>query len=101
MMTRKLASIACHACEAPAELRETKKGRLYYCCNEADCSHQMFSRSMACDRRLAARATDWADTSRRADLGAGPKAPPLAPPKREEVKPPAQAPLSIWERPLL
>jgi hypothetical protein len=98
-MTRRLATIACHACEAPAELRETKKGRLYYCCNEADCSHQMFSRSLACDKRLAARATDWTDTTRRADLGAGPKAPPPEP-RREETKPPAK-PLSFWERPIL
>lgn len=98
-MTRKLATIACHACDAPAELRETKKGRLYYCCNEADCSHQMFSRSLACDRRLAARATDWTDTTRRADLGAGPKAPPPEL-KREEAKPAAR-PLSFWERPIL
>lgn len=96
-MTRKLATIACHVCEAPAQLRETKKGRLYYVCNETDCSHQFFSRSLACDKRLAGRATDWTDTTRRAELGAGPKAPPAPEPKPVEPKPR----LSIWERPLL
>lgn len=97
-MTKKLATIACHECEAPAELRETKKGRLYYHCAESDCGHQFFSRSLACDRRLARRATDWTDTTRRAELGAGPKADPAPPAKPEPAKKPDRT--SIWDRPL-
>jgi hypothetical protein len=92
-MTRRLAMIACHECGTPAELRETKKGRLHYHCAGADCGHQFFSRSMACDKRLAQRATEWADTTRRAELGANPRAPVPAPPKPSPpVAPPAPAP---------
>lgn len=90
-MTKRLAFIACHECGTRAELRETKKGRLHYHCSDPGCGHQFFSRSLACDRRLAARATDWNDTTRRAELGAGPKAPPAPEPKPDPKPAPKAA----------
>lgn len=101
-MTRKLATIACHECGTPAELRETKKGRLHYHCADPGCGHQFFSRSLACDKRLAAKATAWVDTTRRAELGAGPKAEPAPDPtpKPAPVPKPAGGALSWLDRPL-
>lgn len=103
-MTKRLATIACHECAEPAALRETKKGRLHYHCGHPGCGHQFFSRSEACDRRLAKRATAWTDTTRRAELGAGPKAaadPTPAPPaKPAPAAPPADASRPWWDRPL-
>lgn len=93
--------IACHECGTVAELRETKKGRLHYHCADTSCGHQFFSRSLACDKRLASKATEWVDTTRRADLGAGPKPPaPVPSPAPVPAKPPTPKPAGFWDKPL-
>jgi hypothetical protein len=69
---RRVADIACLACGEETELRVTKKGRLYVTCFNLDCGCQVFSRSRACDRRLAARASGWATAEDAAAFGAVP-----------------------------
>lgn len=82
--TRKVAMIACPVCGERTELRKgAKKGRLYVCCTPPDgCGQQTFSRSLAADKRLAEKATDWSDPAVRAEL-LGADAPPARKPKEE------------------
>lgn len=98
-MTRRVATIACEGCGTKVPLTITKKGLLTYNCTAADCGRQVFSRSSATDRRLAARAEAWTDNQVRAELGAGPKA---EPPKPVPAPPkPAEKPASFWDRPII
>ena len=99
--SRKLAKIKCPVCENMTELRETKKKRLYFTCQHEDCTGQFFSRSTACDRRLASRAEDWTNGTRRAELGAGPKAPAEPPPREPAANPGEPARVSFWDRPII
>ena len=75
--TRRVAYIECDGCKREVELRQAKTGHLYWVCTIAECHHQVFSRSAAYDRTLASRATRWTDNQVRAELQAGPHAPPM------------------------
>lgn len=100
-MNRKVARIPCPVCGAKTDLRQSKKGLLYLTCGEPDCGHQLFSRSRATDRRLAAKAEDWTDGTLRAELGAiaRPPSPSPAPKPGDDPPPPPKA-VPWWDRPL-
>ena len=67
--TKRVAMIDCHLCGNKTELRKGKKGFLYVNCTPPDgCGNQLVSRSLAADRRLAARAENWNCPETRAAL---------------------------------
>lgn len=83
--TRKVAMIPCTVCGERVELRKgAKNGRLYVMCQPPDgCGQQTFSRSLAADKRLAAKASNWTDPETRAAL-LGPDAPPARDPEAKK-----------------
>ena len=89
--TKRVAMIACPVCGEKTELRKgVKKGRLYVVCTPPDgCGQQTFSRSLAADRRLAARAENWTCPETRAAL-LGPDAPPARPSTTTTTTPPPE-----------
>lgn len=90
--TKRVALIACHLCGNKTELRKGKKGFLYVNCTPPDgCGNQLFSRSLAADRRLAARAENWTCPETRAAL--------VGAPKPAETPAPAPAPANPTTKP--
>ena len=78
--TKRVAMIACTICGERIELRKGKKGFLYLNCTPPDgCGQQTFSRSLAADKRLAARAENWNCPETRAALIPATKPPAPAP----------------------
>jgi len=78
--TRRVALIPCPVCGNKTELRKGKKGFLYVNCTPPDgCGQQTFSRSLAADKRLAARAENWNCPETRAALIPETKTPAPAP----------------------
>jgi hypothetical protein len=99
--TKRVAMIACTICGERIELRKGKKGFLYLNCTPPDgCGQQTFSRSLAADKRLAARAENWNCPETRAALipsnkpAAPAPAPAPAPEKPTTTKPKEKA--SSW-----
>lgn len=90
--TKRVALIACHLCGNKTELRKGKKGFLYVNCTPPDgCGNQLFSRSLAADKRLAARAENWTCPATRAAL--------VGAPKPAETAAPAPAPENSTTKP--
>ena len=90
---RRVADIECAVCGDATELRVTKKGRLYVTCFSTACGCQVFSRSRACDRRLAERAKEWASAEDATAFGARAPQPATKPPPGD-AKPPRR---SFWD----
>lgn len=89
--TRRVALIACPVCGEKTELRKGKKGFLYVNCTPPDgCGQQTFSRSLAADRRLAARAENWTCPETRAALVASSKPAPAPAPATPATTPPKE-----------
>jgi hypothetical protein len=93
--TKRVALIPCPNCGQETELRRgSKKGRLYVVCTPPDgCGMQLFSRSLAADKRLAEKANHWTCPETRAALLGAP-APAPAPEKTTTTKPKEKA--SSW-----